>query len=92
MKKMKDSRFIDIVDVFFIMILCFITLLTTMLMQGGVIVGGSAAGIRYDFSVAKFALVIGWMIAYLLFIIRHSNKELKSMIVHVYNRSKSDIK
>lgn len=86
MKCEKNRKFIGVIDVFFIMILCFTTLLATMLVQGGVIVGGSGGGIRYDFHISQFAIVVGWMIAYFMFIIRHSNKELKLMVLNIYGR------
>ncbi|MCE5241590.1 MAG: hypothetical protein ABFD98_13605 [Syntrophobacteraceae bacterium] len=86
MKRGNNRKFIGVIDVFFIMILCFATLLATMLVQGGVIVGGSGGGIRYDFHISQFAIVIGWMIAYFMFIIRHSNKELRLMVLNIYGK------
>jgi hypothetical protein len=87
MDKIRSSRFIGIIDVFFIMILCFLTLLATMLIQGGVIVGGSGAGMQYVFDISKFAMVVCWMVAYIVFIIKNSNKELKSMISGIYDNN-----
>ncbi|ATW28551.1 hypothetical protein DCMF_23425 [Candidatus Formimonas warabiya] len=78
----------SVFDVLFIMILCFATLLTTMLMQGGVLVGGSASGMRYHFSIASFLMVVAGLIIYLFYIIPHSDKELREMIKHLYGEKK----
>lgn len=83
-KKKNNSIFMGVFDVLFIMILCFATLLTTMLMQGGVLVGGSASGMSYHFSIATFLIVVAGLVVYLTYIIPHSDKELRAMIKHLY--------
>lgn len=81
----KSSWFMNVFDVLFIMILCFATLLSTMLIQGGVLVGSSGtSGISYTFSFGSFALVVAGLVGYLLYIIPHSDKELRSMIKQIY--------
>jgi len=87
-KKKKNSVFMGVFDVLFIMILCFATLLTTMLMQGGVLVGGSGEGMKYHFSIATFLIVVAGLVIYLTYIIPHSNKELRQMIKHMYEDKK----
>lgn len=46
-------------DVMFVMILCFATLLSTMLLQGGLLVGGDGAALDYSFNYATFTITIG---------------------------------
>jgi hypothetical protein len=87
--KKRNNWFMSIFDVLFIMILCFATLLSTMLMQGGVLVGsGGTAGIAYTFSYGSFALVVAGLAGYLFYIISHSDKELRSMIKQIYGERK----
>ena len=43
-KKHKNGWWMEVFDVMFIMLLCFVILLTTMLMRGKVLVGLSSAG------------------------------------------------
>jgi len=84
-EKKKNSVFMGIFDVMFIMILCFGTLLTTMLMQGGVLVGGDGAGgIHYTFGAASFGAVVLGFGLYLYYILPHSDKELREMIAKLY--------
>ncbi len=85
MAKIRFSKFIGVFDVFFIMLLCFITLLATMLIQGGVIVGESAPGFQYDFNIGYFGLIMMVMVVYIVFVIKNSNKELKLTIEAIYN-------
>ncbi len=81
----KNSWFMNIFDVLFIMVLCFATLLSTMLIQGGVLVGSSGtSGISYTFSFGSFSLVVVGLVGYLLYIIPRSDKELRSMIKRIY--------
>jgi hypothetical protein len=84
-KIIKNSRLMGLFDVLFIMILCFATLLTTMLMQGGVIVGESSSGIHYVFKLSTFlAMSIGFF-AYLIYVISQSDKELRVMVKEMYS-------
>lgn len=87
-KKKNNSVFMGVFDVLFIMILCFATLLTTMLMQGGVLVGGSGEGMSYHFSIFTFLIVVAGLVIYLTYIIPHSDKELREMIKHMYEEKK----
>lgn len=83
-KTTKNSRLMGIFDVLFIMILCFATLLTTMLMQGGVIVGDSSLGMHYVFKMSTFLAIVAAFIAYLIYIIPQSDKELRVMVKQLY--------
>lgn len=84
-EKKKRNTFWCIFDVLFIMILCFATLLTTMLMQGGVLVGADGtSGIHYTFGLLSFSLVVAGFGLYLYYIIPHSEKELQEMIIMHY--------
>jgi len=85
MAEKKNNIFMGIFDVMFIMILCFATLLTTMLMQGGVLVGADGtSGIHYTFGLFSFTLVAAGFGLYLRYIIPHSDKELQEMIIMHY--------
>jgi hypothetical protein len=76
----KNSRLMGAFDVLFIMILCFATLLTTMLIQGGVLVGNSSSGIHYVFKISTFLAIVVGFVGYLIFIIPQSDKELRAMV------------
>ena len=86
-EKKKNNLFMGIFDVLFIMILCFATLLTTMLMQGGVLVGGDGtAGMNYTFGGLSFSAVVLGFGLYLFYILPHSDKELREMIKKLYDK------
>lgn len=88
MNNKKEKWFVLTFDVLFIMILCFATLLSTMLMRGTVIVGGdSSAGMRYSLGAISFTGTFIAMGAYLLYVLTHSKKELKNMIGDLYDDS-----
>lgn len=83
--KKKHTFLMGIFDVLFIMILCFATLLTTMLMQGGVLVGADGtSGMHYTFDLLSFSLVIAGFAAYMAYIIPRSDKELREMTLMHY--------
>jgi len=69
-------------DVMFIMLLCFSTLLATMLLQGGLLVGGD--GIQYDFKLGSFLITFVSLAGYILYILKNSDKELKTIINRMY--------
>lgn len=74
----------DLFDTVFIMLLCFATLLTTMLLQGGVIVGGEGNQMSYKIDGISFTLTMGTLVAYIYFVLKQSDKELRKMIDHIY--------
>lgn len=71
--------FIEIMDALFIMILCFGTLLTAMLMKGGGI------NLSYTIHANTFIAVIVALIACLGFILTHSERGLKKVIESLYS-------
>lgn len=84
-KKAHES-FVQFFDAIFIMLLCFITLLGTMLMRGAVIVGSNSGdAIHYSFNIATFGIVAVCLAIYLLFILPQSNRELKLMVKEMYD-------
>jgi hypothetical protein len=85
-EKKKEHIIMQIIDVFFVMILCFATLLTTMLMQGKVLVGtgNTAERIQYSFNAVTFLTVAGILVFYTSFVCLASNRELKDMIKFLY--------
>jgi len=84
--KKKENIVMQVIDVFFIMILCFATLLSTMLMQGKVLVGAGEATekILYSFSAVTFGSVVLILGVYIIFVYTTSNVELKDMIKFLY--------
>lgn len=90
-KKHANSLWMEVFDVMFIMLLCFVILLSTMLMRGKVLVGsGSAGGMDYSFSLPVFLMLVAALGIYLYYVFASSNKELKSMINHLYQDTQKD--
>lgn len=87
---MKNNRFTQIIDVFFIMILCFMTLLSTMLMQGKVLVGSGSSGSSFVYSIHLLTFVPMFLIllVYLVFVCVKSDNVLKDMITALYQSTK----
>lgn len=84
--KHENSLWMEVFDVMFIMLLCFVILLTTMLMRGKVLVGtGSTGGIDYSFNLPIFMMIVVALGAYMFYVISRSNKELKAMIESRYD-------
>ncbi len=82
----------EIFDVMFIMVLCFVILLTTMLMRGKVLVGsGSTGGIDYSFNLPIFMMIVVALGAYMFYVISRSDKELKSMIKNRYEEVRKKV-
>lgn len=87
----RSNFLVEIFDILFVMVLCFVTLLTTMLMRGKVIVGsGSGGGLTYSFNFASFAFTASFLAIYLFYIIRHSERELKSFYGTHYDRKEKE--
>jgi len=81
----RNKKFTEVIDVIFIMALCFTTLLSTMLMRGKVLIGqGEAGGLNYAFDLLTFSITFGALAGYSLYIIQKSNRELGQMVVQVY--------
>lgn len=85
--KHENSLWMEVFDVMFIMLLCFIILLTTMLMRGKVLVGsGSTGGIDYSFNLPIFMMIVAALGFYMFYVISRSDKELKAMIKYCYDK------
>ena len=74
----KQNIFFEIVDSLFIMLLCFGTLLTAMLMKGGSI------NLTYAIHIKTLLTVILGLAIYLTFTLSYSEKGLKKVIEHIY--------
>ena len=82
----KNKPWMEVFDVMFIMLLCFVILLSTMLMRGKVLVGsGSTAGIDFSFNIPVFVMLSLALGIYMYYVISKSNKELKAMIRYLYD-------
>lgn len=91
-KKTKNNLWVEIFDVMFIMVLCFVILLTTMLMRGKVLVGsGSTGGIDYSFNLPIFLMLVLALGIYMFYVVSRSNKELKSMIKYLYDETRQKV-
>lgn len=76
----------------FIMVLCFVILLTTMLMRGKVLVGsGSTGGIDYSFNLPIFLMLVLALGIYMFYVLSRSNKELKTMIKYLYDGTRQKV-
>lgn len=85
------KQFQEVFDVVFIMLLCFTTLLTTMLTRGKVIVGsGSAGGLAYTFGISSFVITMGFFVLCIAYIVKKSDKELRQMIAGAYDKAVID--
>ena len=82
-----NNMLMNIFDTLFIMILCFGTLLTAMLMKEK-----STGVMDYTINIKTFALTIGGLVLYMSFIIIQSEKSLKSMINCIYGDKTSEDK
>jgi hypothetical protein len=91
MKREKQSRKSVIFDTLFIMMLCFATLLTTMVFQGGVIVGGEG-GLSYIIKWPSFILTMGLVLLYIVYTLKESDKELKKMISFIYEDETTELR
>lgn len=84
-KKTKEA-IIAAIDILFIMILCFVSLLVPMLIRGKVLVGsGASTGMHYTFYWPSFLLTLLIIGGYIYFILTQSDKELRQMISAVYD-------
>jgi hypothetical protein len=88
----KASVFVQWFDVFFIMVLCFATLMTTMRVRGTVLVGdGTSTVLDYSFKPIPFFSMLAFGVIYIWYLVVHSHRELKDMIDHVYGKGKEPV-
>jgi amino acid transporter len=90
-KNNTKSTLIKIFDILFIMILCFATLFVTMKNNDSLLnwLNPNKNNI-YSFELISFIVMVVCFIAYLIYIISNSNKELKNMIAEIYDEEKKD--
>ncbi len=82
MKRMKmktTNILVELFDAMFIMILCFGTLLSAMLMKGN-----TMAGMTYHINFITFGVMVLSLLIYLSLMVIHSEKGLKKMIKILY--------
>lgn len=79
----KSKLIVEVFDSMFIMILCFVTLLSAMLMQG------NASVLTYIIDFKTLLITISGLLIYLTFVLRQSDKGLKKMIEHNYSNQES---
>jgi hypothetical protein len=80
----KRKIFLEILDSLFIMILCFATLLTAMLMKN------NSIRLSYTIHIKTFLVVLFGLIVYLTFVLRNSEKGLKKMIEHLHYQAANE--
>lgn len=76
----KKNWIYEAFDILFVMILCFATLLSAMLIKGN-----SPPKIEYILKPVTFIITIGAIGIYIWYVLRESEKELKNMIEKIYN-------
>jgi len=74
-----NNVFLEIFDSLFIMILCFGTLLTAMLLKGD-----TAGTLKYSISFDSFIITITGFVICLTFILKNSEKGLRHMVEQLY--------
>jgi len=67
-------------DILFVMILCFATLLTAMLIKGD-----NPLQMEYVLTPSTFILTVGAICIYIWYVLRESEKGLRAMIEKIYN-------
>lgn len=94
MAKEKDSgkkenvgkeKLLLVVDIFFVMVLCFVVLMITMFFQNAG--GGVDASQGYQVVPATVALVAVLLAGYLIFLVKRSKKDLKEILDLAYEKN-----
>ncbi len=80
-EKKKNNILLETFDALFIMILCFATLLTAMVLKGN-----SSGGIDYSLNFKTLSITIVVFIVYLLFVVKQSDKGLRDMISKLFDK------
>lgn len=80
---------VKVFDVLFILVLCYVTLLIPILLQGTVLVGAGEASLNYTVNPFTALLSILAFAAYMWYMLRNSNKELQGLINNVYGEKGS---
>lgn len=75
----QTNKFMMVFDTFFILVLCFATLLTAMLMKGD-----SIGGLNYHVNYLTFGIMVIALLIYIFLLVINSEKGLRSMIETIY--------
>jgi len=79
-KNKKSKLLLEVFDALFIMIICFATLLTAMIMKGSIV-----ATSVYIVHITTLTITVLGLGVYLFFILRRSEKELKILVKEIYS-------
>ena len=85
-KETKKEKIMQVIDVFFVMILCFVVLLVTMLFQN--LAGVKEAGKAYVIQASTLVPVA--LAAYVTFLVKRSKKDLKEIIELEYSEKEQE--
>lgn len=83
-KNSKKEKLLLVVDIFFVMVLCFAVLLVTMICQNAF--GGVDVTQGYRIDPVTVVLVIAAIAGYLFFLVVKSRKELKEIVDAAYGK------
>ncbi len=87
----KSHILVQSFDVCFIMVLCFATLLATMKIHGKVLVGGGGTeNLEHGLKPSILLIVGAIFVIYLWYMLRHSERELREIVHHVYGKEPAD--
>ena len=86
MKTKKGKMLVEAFDALFIMLLCFGTLLSAMLLTGDGI-----DGVRYSINYITLGITLLGLFIYLSFILPQSDKGLKVLINQIYDHEESTV-
>ncbi len=84
-KMTKKEIFWGVFDVLFVLILCFVVLLTTMFIQRNQPVVGANG---YEIGIISLSIVIISVVCYFFFLVKRSKGELKEIVDRVYGSEK----
>ena len=87
-KETKKEKIMQVIDVFFVMILCFVVLLVTMLFQN--LAGVKEAGKAYVIQASTLVPVVVALAAYVTFLVKRSKKDLKKIIELEYSEKEQE--
>ena len=86
-KETKKEKIMQVIDVF-VMILCFVVLLVTMLFQN--LAGVKEAGKAYVIQASTLVPVVVALAAYVTFLVKRSKKDLKEIIELEYSEKEQE--
>ena len=87
-KETKKEKIMQVIDVFFVMILCFVVLLVTMLFQN--LAGVKEVGKAYVIQASTLVPVVVALAAYVTFLVKRSKKDLKEIIELEYSEKEQE--